>query len=113
MKNLHCLLGAVTKNAVPCEYKYSSYGIGFDSPSEILFFDRSIGKNVIVFGVNMSSSVHVDNKRKCILILVEGLTQRFYGTASKAEAKYLINFSRPNRKLLMSPLQWNQQFLIC
>ena len=33
------------------------------------------GKNVIIFGADLSSSVHVGNKRKDVLILVEGLTQ--------------------------------------
>ena len=33
------------------------------------------GKNVIIFGVDLSSSVHVGNMRKDVLILVEGLTQ--------------------------------------
>ena len=32
------------------------------------------GQNVIIFGVDMSSSVHVDNKKKDILILGKGPT---------------------------------------
>ena len=32
------------------------------------------GKNAIVFGADMSSSVHFDNKKKDILILGEGPT---------------------------------------
>ena len=31
--------------------------------------DGSVGKNVIIFGVDMSSSVNIDNKKKDILIL--------------------------------------------
>ena len=34
-----------------------------------------MGENVIIFGVDMSSSLHIDNKNKDILILVEGPTQ--------------------------------------
>ena len=34
-----------------------------------LGFDR--GKNVIIFGVNSSSSVHIDNKKEDILVLGE------------------------------------------
>ena len=72
-----CFFGVVklTKNADPDKYKYSSYGIGFDSHSQFLFTDGSMGKNVIIFGADMSSSVHVDNKGKDNLILGEGLTQ--------------------------------------
>ena len=35
----------------------------------------SMGKNVIVFGADMSSSVDIDNNARCILILGEGPTQ--------------------------------------
>ena len=36
---------------------------------------NGFGENVIIFGVDMSSYVHVDNKKKDILILAEGPTQ--------------------------------------
>ena len=55
--------------------KYSGYGIGFDRISIYLLPDDSFGRNLIIFGVDMSSSVHVDNKGKDILILGKGLTQ--------------------------------------
>ena len=45
--------------------------MGFDSSSEFSFTDGSIGKNNIIFGADMSSSVHIDNKNKDILILGE------------------------------------------
>ena len=54
----------LTKNPDPDNYKYSSYGIGFDARSEFLLPDGSMGKNVVIFGVYMSSSVHVDDKKK-------------------------------------------------
>ena len=37
--------------------------------------------------------MHVDNKRKDILNLAEGLTQGLDNTILKAEAKYPINFT--------------------
>ena len=40
------------------KYKYTSYGIGFESRSEFLFTDESFGKNAIVFGADMSSTVN-------------------------------------------------------
>ena len=60
------LFGSVkhAKNADLDKYKYTGYGIGFDSRSEFLFTDESYGKDVIIFGGDMSSSVHVDNKVK-------------------------------------------------
>ena len=42
-----------------------------------LYPDGETGKNVIIFGADMSSSVHVDNKKKDILILGKGPTQVF------------------------------------
>ena len=35
-----------------------------DLSSEFSLSDGSVGKNVIIFGVDMSSSVHIDNKEK-------------------------------------------------
>ena len=51
-----------------------------------------MGRNVIIFGADMSSSVHVDNKNKDILIIGEGPTQELDDTTLTAEAKYPINF---------------------
>ena len=68
-----CLFRSVklTKNADLDKYKCTSYGLGFDFCSEVLFTDESYGENVIIFGADLSSSVHVDNKGKDILILGE------------------------------------------
>ena len=73
----NCLFGPVklTKNTYLDKYKYIGYGIGFDSRSEFLFTDGSFGKNVIIFGADMSSYVHIDNKEKGILLLGKGPTQ--------------------------------------
>ena len=78
------------KNADLDKYKYIGYGIGFNSRSQSSFTDESYGKNVIIFGADMSSSVHVDNKWKDILILGEGPTQGLDDTTLTAEAKYPI-----------------------
>ena len=60
------LFGTVklTKNAGPDKYKYSGYGIELDSGSEFSLSDGSIGKNVVIFGIGMSPSSHIDNKKK-------------------------------------------------
>ena len=59
-----CFFGAVklTKNGDLDKCKHSGNGIGFYSRSEFLFTDGSIGKHVISFGADMSSSVHIDKK---------------------------------------------------
>ena len=80
----------VTKNADLDKYKYSAYGIGFDSRSEFSFTD---GKNIIIFGAGMSSSVHIDSKNKDILLLGKGPTEGLDDTTLTAGAKYNIDFT--------------------
>ena len=61
----NCLFGAVsfTNNADVDKYKYSGYGIGFDRHGEFSF-GNGLGKNCIIFGADLSSSSHANNKRK-------------------------------------------------
>ena len=80
----------LTKNSDLDKYNYTGYSIGFDSRSEFIFTDGSFGKNVIVFRADMSSPVHVDNKRKDILVLGKGPTQRLDGNRLTAETKLVI-----------------------
>ena len=56
-------------------------------------------KNVIIFGVDMSSFVHIDNKNKGILILGEVSTQGSNSSTLTVEAKYQINFPQSGRKI--------------
>ena len=75
-----------------------------------------MGKNVIIFGADMNSSVHIDNKFKDILILGEGSIQGLEDTILTAEAIYPINFAQSNKRFVLSlksTPQWKQQFLIC
>ena len=82
----------MTKNADIDKYQYSGYVIGFDRRSSFLFPVGVFGQNVIIFGVDMSSSIHVDNKKKDILVLGKGLTQGLEHTLT-AENMYSINFT--------------------
>ena len=98
------LLGAVkiTKNSDPDKYVYTGYGIVFDSRSEFSLPDGSMDKNVVIFGVDMSSSLHIDNKKKDILILSNDPAQGSDNKTLTAEAQYSFNFSRSNRKICLS-----------
>ena len=59
---------------------------------------NGFGRNCIIFGVDMSSSVHVDDKKKDILVLGEGPTQGLAGTPLISEKKKnLINFGNKSR----------------
>ena len=59
------------------------------------------GKNVIVFGVDMSSSTKIDNRKKFFLILGKGPTQRLEHTL-RGEKMYSINFTKNNKKFCLS-----------
>ena len=54
---------------------YSGYGIGFDRRSAFSFPGGGFGQNLLIFGVDMSSSAHIDNKKKYILVIGKGPTQ--------------------------------------
>ena len=90
----------LTKNANSDKYKYSDYGMECDSRSELLFTGGSFGKNVTVFGADMSSSVHIDNKKKDTLILGEGPRQGFDDITLTAEAKYPIDFTQSGKRFV-------------
>ena len=98
------LFGSVkwTTNADLYKYKCTGYGIGFDSRGEYSLPESSIGKNVIIFGVDMSSSVHIANKGKDILILGKEPTEGLYSTIFTAEAKYPINFTESGKGFVLS-----------
>ena len=68
--------------------KKRSYSIG-----------NEIGRNVIIFGVDTSSSSHTDNKKKDILILRKGPTQRLEHTLT-AEKLYSVKFTKKTQNFL-------------
>ena len=61
-----------------------------------------MGKNVIIFGADMSSSVNIDNKNKDTLILDEGPTQGLDDTTLTAEAIYPFNFTQSNKRCVLN-----------
>ena len=73
----------------------------FDSCSKLLFTDESYVKNVITLGADVNLSVHVDKKKKGILILGEEPTPRLHDTAFTAEAKYPIDFTQSRKRLVL------------
>ena len=54
------------------------------------------------FRSRYESSVHVDNKKKDILILTEDPTQGLDGTTLTAQKKHLINFTVTRKKFCVS-----------
>ena len=69
------------KNADIGKYKYFGCSIGFDRKGEFSF-GNGVGKNVIIFGVDMSLSTKIDNSKKDILVRGKGSTQGLEHTPS-------------------------------
>ena len=66
----------------------------------------------LIFGDDLSTSMHIDNKGKYILIICKGPTQGLDDTTLTVVAQYSINFSRSNRKFSFSlHYNWSNSFL--
>ena len=100
----NCLFGAVTltKNADIDRYRYSGYGNGFDRRSRFSFTGGRFGQNIIIFGTDVNSSTHIDNKEKDTLILGKGPTQGLGERSLTAEKMYSINFTLTKKKFCLS-----------
>ena len=89
------LFGAIklTKNTAPNKCSYPGYSVVFDARENVLLSHNSgIGKNVIIFGVDMSLSVYVENKKKDLLILGKGPTDWLDDTMLITDIEYCISF---------------------
>ena len=79
-----------------------TYRIGFDVHGHFSHPSGGNGKNVTIFGVDMSSSTKIDNKGKDILIFRKGPTQGLDEHSLSAEKMYSINFTKVNTKFCLS-----------
>ena len=111
----NCLFGAVTltKNTDIDKYHYPGYGTGFDRKGSFSFPGSGTGENVTIFGVDMSSVIHVYNKGKDILILGSGPTQGLGEHSLTAEKMYSINFTVTRKKFCLSQCcnGWKNSYL--
>ena len=64
----------LTRNAGKSKFTCNGGGIAFDGKS-FWSFDNYIAKNVVIFGVDNSSSSHIDNPKNNFLVLGEGPTE--------------------------------------
>ena len=105
----NALFGAmqITKNATDnSKNNHKGYGIGFDERSQ---FSHAVtedgrahttnGKNVLIFGVDMSFSTHAANRANHIYPMVDGLTQGINDTTSYVEKNYWRNFTDTGKKI--------------
>ena len=108
----NALFGAmqITKNATDRDKNnYKRYGICFDKRSE---FGHTItegghahateARNVLIFGADMSFSVHETNKANHIYLMGTGLTQGINDTTIYAEKNFYRNFTDFGKKFVLS-----------
>ena len=97
------LFGAtnIVANSDKEKFVYSGYGIAFDGKGE-WSFGNDTARNVIIFGVDNSSSFHTDNRKTDFLILGEGPTFGINESFGASEKKIYINFSKAKKKFYLS-----------
>ena len=107
----NALFGAmqITKNADTSKYDYKGYGICFDERSEFGhtiteggFAHTTDARNVLIFGADMSFSVHKTNRANHIYLMGTGLTQGIHDTTLYAENNFYRNFTEPGKKFMLS-----------
>ena len=107
----NALFGAmqITKNADTNKYNYKGYGICFDENEEFTqvrkrgnFNDTTTGRNVIIFGVDMSFSKHANNKTNNIYVMGKDYIQRINDTTIYPEKMYYRNFTDLGKKFVLS-----------
>ena len=100
----NALFGAVkvTKNSDISKNKYEGYGICFDEGGTFTKGSITNGKNVIIFGADMSFSIHADNRANNIYVLGDFLVQGINGTSIYADKIYSKNFTEPGKKCVLS-----------
>ena len=108
----NALFGAmqIAKNAADnSKNNYKGYGICFDERSQ---FGHTItedgrahttnGRNVLIFGVDMSFSAHATNRANHIYLMGNGLTQGNNDTTLYVEKSYWRNFTDPGKNFIIS-----------
>ena len=107
----NALFGAmkITKNTDSSKNNYTGYGLCFDEGGEFGHtvkqgnFDRTTNaKNVIIFGVDMSSSIHVTNRANNIYIMGKDFIQGINDTTIYAEKLLHNNFTEFEVKFVLS-----------
>ena len=106
----NALFGAmkITKNADYSKNNYTGYGLCFDEGGEFGHtvkqgnFNRTTdARNVIIFGVDMSSSVHATNRANNIYVMGKEFIQGINDTTTYAEKLFHNNFTELGEKFVL------------
>ena len=108
----NALFGAmqITKNATDnSKNNYKGYGICFDERSEFGhtiteggFAHTTDARNFLIFGEDMSFSIHKTNRGNHIYLMGTGLLQGINDTTIYAEKNFYRNFTDPRKKFVLS-----------
>ena len=63
----------LARNTIKSKFSYSGGGIAFDKASS-WSFDNDFVRNIIIFGIDNTSSSHSENRKNNFLVLGEGPT---------------------------------------
>ena len=100
----------ITKDATDnSKNNYKGSGICFDERSQFghtitedSFTHTTNSRNVLIFGADMSFSVHATNRANHIYLMGEELTQGINDTTIYVEKNYYRNFTDPGKKFVLS-----------
>ena len=108
----NALFGAmqITKDATDnSKNNYKEYVICFDERSQFGhtiteggFTHTTNGRNVLIFGADMSFSVHATNRANHIYFMGEGPAQGIHDTTLYVEKNYYRKFTDPGKRCLLS-----------
>ena len=107
----NALFGAmqITKNSDTSKYDYKGYGICFyeggqfgHTITEGGFAHTTNARNVLIFGADMSSSVHATNRVNHIYVMGKEFVQGINDTKIYAEKSFYRNFTDPGKKFILS-----------
>ena len=86
-----CLFGTakLTKNVDKSKFTYNGRGTSFNGKG-YWSFDNDTARNVVIFGVDISSSPHINNLKNDFLVLGERTTEGINGSVGAAEKKLVL-----------------------
>ena len=96
----------MVKNNDKEKYMYDGYEIAFDGKVSCSF-NGHFTRNIIIFGVDNSSSSHTDNLKNYFLILCERDTSVITGSFGVPEKEIIININKAKTKFWLS-LHYNR-----
>ena len=91
----------IVKNSHKDKWVRSGYGLPFDRAGS-WGFGNDFARNLVIFGVDNSSSSHAENCKTSFLILGETPTGSIHGSIGEPENKFSISFSKKTTRFCLS-----------